>query len=144
MGIDLDEIDIKILDLLRDNARRSFQEVAKEIDMTDVTVRRRVRDLVNKGVIKRFTIDVDSTKLGKGLQSLIRLEMNVSQQKKIMTEIVKFEEVVEAYYLAGKCGLWLKIDLEDMEKLEEFIKDKLSTVDGILNIDTCIVLKELK
>lgn len=112
--------------------------------MTDVTVRRRVKDLLQKGIIKKFTIETDSQKLGKGLQSLIRLEMKVSDQKKIMTDIVKFDEVEEAYYLAGKCGIWLRLNLEDMEKLEEFIKDKLSAIDGITNIDTCIVLKTLK
>jgi len=141
---ELDEVDLKILNLLKEDSRRSFQDIAKMIDMTDVTVRRRVKDLVQKGIIKKFTIETDSQKLGKGLQSLIRIEMKVSDQKKIMNDIVKFEEVDEAYYLAGKCGLWLKLDIADMEQLEEFIKEKLSTIDGITNIDTCIVLKTLK
>ncbi len=140
----IDDVDKKILSLLEEDSRRSFQEIAKEINMTDVTVRRRVRDLMKSGVIKRFTVDIDSTKLGKGMQAVVRLEMKVSEQKKVMNDVIKFEEVDEAFYLAGKCGLWLKVDLEDMEKLEEFIKDKLSTVDGITNIDTCIILKTLK
>nr|MDO8109575.1 Lrp/AsnC family transcriptional regulator [Candidatus Sigynarchaeota archaeon] len=144
MNNELDEVDLKILNLLKEDSRRSFQDIAKMIDMTDVTVRRRVKDLVQKGIIKKFTIETDSQKLGKGLQSLIRIEMKVSDQKKIMNDIVKFEEVDEAYYLAGKCGLWLKLDIADMEQLEEFIKEKLSTIDGITNIDTCIVLKTLK
>ncbi|MBN2150863.1 MAG: Lrp/AsnC family transcriptional regulator [Candidatus Lokiarchaeota archaeon] len=144
MNSDLDEVDLKILELLKGDSRRSFQDIAKAIEMTDVTVRRRVKDLVQKGVIKKFTIETDSQKLGRGLQGLIRIEMKVSEQKKIMSEIVKFEEVDEAYYLAGKCGLWVKVDLEGMEKLEDFIKDKLSMLDGITNIDTCIVLKTLK
>lgn len=144
MNKTLDEVDQKILELLKENSRRSFQEIAKHIGMTDVTVRRRVKDLVKNKVIKQFTIDVDSRKLGKGLQSVIRIEMNISKQKQIMKDIVKFPEVEEVYYLAGKCGLWCKVDLEDMEKLEEFIKDKLSTIEGITNIETCIVLKTLK
>ncbi len=140
---ELDEVDLKILELLKDDSRRSFQDIAKMIEMTDVTVRRRVKDLVEKGIIKKFTIETDSQKLGRGLQGLIRIEMKVSEQKKIMNEIVKFEEVDEAFYLAGKCGLWIKVDLEGMEKLEDFIKEKLSMIDGITNIDTCIVLKTL-
>jgi Lrp/AsnC family transcriptional regulator for asnA, asnC and gidA len=144
MNSDLDEVDLKILALLKEDSRRSFQDIAKDIEMTDVTVRRRVKDLMQKGIIKKFTIETDSQKLGRGLQGLIRIEMKVSEQKKIMTDIVKFEEVDEAYYLAGKCGLWVKVDLEGMEKLEDFIKDKLSMIDGITNIDTCIVLKTLK
>jgi len=144
LNSDLDDVDIKILQLLKEDSRRSFQDVAKLINMTDVTVRRRVKDLLQKGIIKKFTIETDSQKLGKGLQTLIRLEMKVSDQKKIMNDIVKFDEVEEAYYLAGKCGIWLRLNLEDMEKLEEFIKDKLSAIDGITNIETCIVLKTLK
>lgn len=141
----IDDIDLKILELLKEDARMSFQEIAQEIEMTDVTVRRRVKDLLEKGIIKKFTIDVNSQKLGKGLCALIRLEMKVSEQKRIMNEIMKFEdEVEEAYYLAGKCGLWIKIDLEDMEKLEEFLNEKLGPIDGITNVESCIVLKTLK
>jgi Lrp/AsnC family transcriptional regulator for asnA, asnC and gidA len=144
VNLDLDAVDVKILELLKEDSRRSFQEIAAQIEMTDVTVRRRVKDLLKRGVIKRFTIDLDSQKIGKGLQALLRIEMKVSEQKKIMIEIAALEEVAEAYYLAGKCGLWIKVDLEDMEKLEEFIKDRLSAIDGIANIETCIVLKCLK
>ncbi|MFX0098074.1 MAG: Lrp/AsnC family transcriptional regulator [Candidatus Hodarchaeota archaeon] len=141
----IDDTDLKILELLKQNSRMSFQEIAQEIEMTDVTVRRRVKDLVDKEVIKKFTIEVDSQKLGKGLCALIRLEMKVSEQKRIMNEIMKFnDEVEQAYYLAGKCGLWIKIDLDDMENLEEFLNDKLGPIDGITNIESCIVLKTLK
>ncbi|MHA1682829.1 MAG: Lrp/AsnC family transcriptional regulator [Promethearchaeota archaeon] len=143
---DIDEVDVKILEMLKEDSRRSFQEVAKEIEMTDVTVRRRVKELMKNGVIKRFTLEVSPEKLGKGLQAIIHLEMKVSEQKKIMTEIVKLKEVENAYYLAGKCGLWVKVSLEDMEGLEEFIKEKLSAdaFEGITNMETCIVLKTLK
>ncbi|MHA1793388.1 MAG: Lrp/AsnC family transcriptional regulator [Promethearchaeota archaeon] len=142
----LDDIDIKILEFLKEDSRRSFQEIAEKIGKTDVTVRRRVKDLMNNDIIKKFTIEVNAEKLGKGLQAIIRLEMKVSEQKKIMAEIIRFEEVDEAYYLAGKCGLWIKVSLEDMEKLEEFIRDKLGrpVFTGITNIETCIVLKTLK
>lgn len=141
----VDEIDLKILDMLTEDARRSFQEIADVIGMTDVTVRRRVKDLVKRGVIKRFTLEVDKEKLGKNLQAVVRLEMKLSEQKRIMKEIKKLDEVECAYYLAGKCGLWLKVSLEDMDELEEFIKEKLSreAFEGINNVETCIILKNL-
>ncbi|MBD3185192.1 AsnC family transcriptional regulator [Candidatus Bathyarchaeota archaeon] len=141
----VDEIDLKILDMLTEDARRSFQEIADVIGMTDVTVRRRVKDLVKRGVIKRFTLEVDKEKLGKTLQAVVRLEMKLSEQKRIMKEIKKLDEVECAYYLAGKCGLWLKVSLEDMDELEEFIKEKLSreAFEGINNVETCIILKNL-
>ncbi|MHA1368433.1 MAG: Lrp/AsnC family transcriptional regulator [Promethearchaeota archaeon] len=141
---ELDSIDLKILNLLKDDSRQSFQYIAQQIGMTDVTVRRRVKDLVKNGIIKKFTIEVDSHKMGKGLQAIIRIEMRVSDQKRIMNEIKKYEEIEEAYYLAGKCGVWMRIMVRDMGDYEQFVKEKLGSIDGITNIDSCIVLKNIK
>lgn len=140
----LDNVDLKILAMLEENSRRSFQEIGNKINITDITVRRRVKDLVQKDIIKKFTIKTDSQKLGKGLQSLIRIKTKAADQKKIMHDIVKFDEVEQAYYLAGNCGIWLRLSFENMEKFEEFIKEKLSAINGITSVESCIILKTLK
>lgn len=70
----LDETDIKILQLLSHDARRSYTDIAEEVDLSDPAVADRIERLQDAGVINRFTVDIDRTQLGAGAQIFVQVD----------------------------------------------------------------------
>ncbi|WP_137685589.1 AsnC family transcriptional regulator [Haloarcula mannanilytica] len=70
----LDETDIEILRLLSHDARRSYTDIAKEVDLSGPAVANRIERLQDAGVINRFTVDIDRTQLGTGAQIFVQVD----------------------------------------------------------------------
>ena len=137
----LDEIDEQIVELLQDDGRRSYSEIAGIVDRTEVTIRRRVRRLMKQGVIKRFTVVLDPLKMGHNIRAVIRVKTMMKEATDIANSVRKYEEVSEAYFLDGACGLMLKVTVKDLNELRRFLETKLG---NLPEVETCIVLEDIK
>jgi Lrp/AsnC family transcriptional regulator for asnA, asnC and gidA len=137
----LDDIDIKIIQLLQDDGRRSYSEIADIVERTEVTIRRRVRRLMNQGVIKRFTVVLDPLKMGHNIRAMIRVKTMMKEATDIANSVREYEEVNEAYFLDGACGLMLKVTVRDLNELRQFLETKLG---NLPEVETCIVLEDIK
>jgi DNA-binding Lrp family transcriptional regulator len=73
----IDETDRKIIKLLTDNGRMSYVDIEKELELSRVAVRERVNQLINEDVIERFTVVVNSEKIGRSVSAFF--EVDVSQ-----------------------------------------------------------------
>ncbi len=93
---ELDNLDIKILTHLQDNSRKSFQEIAKHCLTSVPTVKSRVDRLLELGVIRKFTIDIDNTKLGIA-EALLLINARPGAVSRIAGELLELEEVKELY-----------------------------------------------
>jgi Lrp/AsnC family transcriptional regulator for asnA, asnC and gidA len=140
----LDPIDQKIIRMLQDNGRRSFSEIAEEVKRTEVTIRRRVKRLVDEGYIKKFTVILDPLKTGRKIRAFIRVKTAMKEASAISRKVHDFKEVDEAYFLDGACGIILKVTVDDLQKLREFLELQLGKVTGVGEIETCIVLEGIK
>jgi Lrp/AsnC family transcriptional regulator for asnA, asnC and gidA len=135
----LDAIDKQIISMLQENGRRSCSEIADKVGRTEVTIRRRVRRLVKEGIIKRFTIVLDPLKIGMKIRAIIRVKTLMKQASEIANQIKEYDEVNEAYFLDGACGLMLKITVDDLAQLRQFLETRLGKVPGVGEVETCIV-----
>ncbi|MGY5852012.1 MAG: Lrp/AsnC family transcriptional regulator [Candidatus Thorarchaeota archaeon] len=140
----LDPIDDQIISMLQADGRRSYSEIAESVGRTEVTIRRRVRRLVNEGVIKRFTIVLDPLKIGRQIRAIIRVKTMMKEATGIAEKIREYDEVNEAYFLDGACGLMLKITVTDLSELRQFLERSLGKVHGVGEVETCIVLEDIK
>ena len=140
----LDVIDEKIIELLRENSRLSFREIAERLGKTESTIRRRVKKLIDAGIIKKFTIITSSSRSGQDVHAFIRVLTSMNKLDRVAEEVVKFDEVKQAYFLAGQCGVALIVRVPSVEALNEFIREKLADIEGVTGIETCIILQELK
>ncbi|MHA2377930.1 MAG: Lrp/AsnC family transcriptional regulator [Candidatus Thorarchaeota archaeon] len=140
----LDDIDQKIISMLQDDGRRSYSEIAEVTKRTEVTIRRRVKRLLDEGYIKRFTVILDPMKMGLKIRAIIRVKTVMKEATVISKEVQSFDEVDEAYFLDGACGIMLKVTVDDLGKLREFLELKLGKVPGVGEIETCIVLEDIK
>ena len=140
----LDEIDQQIIDMLQDNGRRSYSEIAEAVKRTEVTIRRRVRRLENEGIIKRFTVVIDPLKIGRHIQAVVRVKAMMKEASEIAEKVKNFEEINEAYFLDGACGLMLKVTVNDLAELRQFLETRLGNVTGVGETEVCIVLETIK
>ncbi|MFW9846335.1 MAG: Lrp/AsnC family transcriptional regulator [Candidatus Thorarchaeota archaeon] len=140
----LDKIDEKIIAMLQEDGRRSYSEIADAAERTEVTIRRRVKRLIDEGFIKRFTVILDPMKMGRKIRAIIRVKTVMKEATVISKKVLHFKEVDEAYFLDGACGIMLKVTVDDLAKLREFLELKLGKVPGVGEIETCIVLEDIK
>jgi DNA-binding Lrp family transcriptional regulator len=139
----MDIIDQKILELLEENSRMSFNEIAEKINKTEATVRRRVKRLKDKGTIQKFTINYDIDTAQK-IHATIKIEPDFKDIKRILRELTSIEEISNIWRLSGDCGLLLKVDLPSIEKFNPMIEDKISQINGIKIIETCFITDIIK
>ena len=139
----MDIIDLKILDILKENGRISYNDISKSVQKTEATVRRRVKRLVDEGIIKKFTIDYQID-LKRKLYATIKIEPDFKDIKRILKELIKIKEISNIWRLSGDCGLLLKVDVESIEKFNPLIEDKISQITGIKIIETCFITDIIK
>lgn len=141
--MELDDLDVKILNILQKDARTSFKKIAEELGISTPTVRSRINSLVDLGIIKRFTTIIADQLIG-GVTSIILIDADPSRLEEISKDMSALPEVREVYHTAGDFELAAKLYLNDMDALEEFLSKKLGKVEGIKKIRNYLVIKEAK
>jgi DNA-binding Lrp family transcriptional regulator len=95
---ELDSTDAVILELLLDDARRSFREIAEEVDLSPPTVSNRVDRLRDLGVIRRFTVDVDRTKFADEDECLVVIDTRLAHAEDVFSQLQNVDEVEHVFY----------------------------------------------
>ena len=139
----MDVIDLKILEELKTNSRMSFNEISDRIGKTEATVRRRVKRLMEDGIIKRFTIDYEMDSKPK-VSATIKIEPDFKDIKRILTELKDIGEISVIWRLSGDCGLLMKVDIPSIEQFNPLIEDKISQIQGIKIVETCFITDVIK
>ena len=143
----LDKFDRKILSVLQDNGRLTNNEIGDLIGLSPSVCSRRRTNLERLGVIKSYSANLDASKVGIGIKSIISVslsnhdERNAERFKKL---VEKLPNVQEAYALTGEMDYSLKVVCEDLDALSEFINKTLLPHEAVTNVKTAIVLDTLK
>jgi Lrp/AsnC family transcriptional regulator, leucine-responsive regulatory protein len=146
----LDEKDKKILTLLIENSNLSTQNIAKRTNIAITTVHNRIKKLKKLGVIKNYTINVDKKKLGKNLFAFIlvnvdnkTLKNSKISQEQLAKKIKNIDIVEEISVIGGGSDIILRVGVEDIDQLNDFLMNKLRTFDAVDSTKTMIVLKDI-
>ncbi|MFB4323062.1 winged helix-turn-helix transcriptional regulator [Priestia sp. BR_2] len=115
----MDQIDLQILELLKHNARISFSELGRKVNMTQPAVSERVKRLEEKGVITEYRTVLSAEKMGKGVTAFILIQ--ASHCGRLTTFAKQSQEVVEIYQVSGQYNFLMKIETGSMKSLETFI-----------------------
>lgn len=115
----MDQIDLQILELLKHNARISFSELGRKVNMTQPAVSERVKRLEEKGVIAEYRTVLSAEKMGKGVTAFILIQ--ASHCGRLTTFAKQSREVVEIYQVSGQYNFLMKIETGSMKSLETFI-----------------------
>lgn len=97
---DLDDTDLDILRLLVEDARRPYSEIADRVNVSPPTVSDRVERLADLGVIKRFTIDIDRSKISRGIPVLVEMELQPDADDRVAKRLADAEPIEHVYLTA--------------------------------------------
>ena len=139
----MDIVDLKILELLKDNSRMSFNEISHSVGKTEATVRRRVKKLTEEGVIRKFTIDYAIDNKPR-TRATVKLEPDFKEIKRILKELLEIEEITNIWRLSGDCGLFMKVEIPSIEQFNPLIEEKISQIKGIKIVETCFITDVIK
>lgn len=138
-----DEIDQQIVALLRENARRSFQDIGKAVSLSAPAVKRRVDRLESEGVIRGYTATVEPTAFGWHSHAFVELfcEGRMSGGE-VSAAVSKYPEVEGAYTVAGSPSAILHVRATDTRHLEQAL-ERIRETPGVTRTQTQVVLSTL-
>lgn len=140
----LDERDIKIIEILRRDARTPFTEIARQLRVSEATIRKRVEALERKGVIKGYTIVVDPAKMGYNTVALVGINTNPDMFLDVAHKLTEFEEIKFVATSTGDHMIMTEIWTKNGRELSELISEKIGKIPGITHIRPAIILEKIK
>lgn len=143
--IKLDPTDIKILEIVQQDARITTKALADQLNLSTTPVFERVKRLEREGLIKKYVALVDNKLLGLRLIAFISISLTKhsrSYLEKFVNEVSQYPEVMECYHIAGNFDFMLKVVVKNMEVYETFILTKLSTIANLGQVQSSFVLSE--
>lgn len=140
----IDEIDLRLLELLQDNGRISQHDLAVDVGLSSPAVGERLRKLEERGVIRRFTAVLDPKRLGRDVTAFIAVAMNGSvHYDEFRRRVGEHPEVLECHSITGQGSHLLKIRTDSTSTLEGLLA-AIQSWPGVQWTTTSIVLSTIK
>jgi DNA-binding Lrp family transcriptional regulator len=140
----LDEKDKRILEMLIEDSRRPYREIAEEVGLSESTVRKRVIKLQNEKVIEKFTIRICRDDERCIIAFLTVIPNNESEIKELIRETQIIPQCEEVYFLAGQCGVLIKVNVPEISELDALVENFRGRNDVKSVERICVVLKPIK
>lgn len=139
----LDDMDYGIVRALQENARLPFTQIAKELGVTEKTIRMRVQQMQDEGVLSLVGI-VNPVKAGLNVQSFVQIAVEAQRLDEVVASLNEIVEVRLVVLTSGDYQLITQILVRNYEELSQFLMNKLNKIPGILRVNVINELKILK
>ena len=140
----LDAVDLRLLELLTENARMTNADLASAAGIAQSTCISRVRSLQKRGVIGGFSVNIEPASIGLNLQVLISVTLRASARQQLsefMDEMRKLPEVMQVFFLGGTEDFIVHLAARDTEHVREFVLENLSANPAVANTRTNIIFE---
>ncbi|WP_372947017.1 Lrp/AsnC family transcriptional regulator [Mariniphaga sp.] len=139
----LDDIDLKILDIITQNARIPFKDVAKEVGISRAAVHQRVNRMIDLEVIIGSGYHINPNKVEFKTCSYIGVFL---EKGGLFSEVVEklklIPEIVECHYTTGQYAIFVKVYAKDNEHLKKILSNQVQKIQGIASTETFISLEQ--
>lgn len=140
---EIDNTDLKILEILRDDAKKPYTEVARRVNVSQGTVHVRMTKLEEAGIVEKTTLKLNYARLGYDITAFIGIFLEKSAlYDKVVAKLKEIQEITSIHYTTGNYSMFVKIHCRDTNHLKEVLHDKMQQVDGIERTETMISLEE--
>ncbi|MGC0983274.1 Lrp/AsnC family transcriptional regulator [Pantoea agglomerans] len=143
----LSSTDMKILEILQDDARVTNQVLAEKINISTSPCWRKVRKLEEDKVIQGYRAVLDRKKIGLGVMVFIRVVIDShseAEARKFEAEVTALEDVVACYSIGGDADFLLQVVASDLDSYADFAMSVVRRLPGIKEMQSMFVLKEIK
>jgi Lrp/AsnC family transcriptional regulator, leucine-responsive regulatory protein len=146
MNIDLDDIDLRILELMQANARISNADLAREVGMAASAILERVKKLEQKGVILQYNAQINPAAVEQKMLAFIfiRSSEGFTCSSTTAQELANIPEVQEVHHIAGEDCFLVKIRTADSASLMHLMRNSMQKIPNIASTKTTIVLETVK
>ena len=139
----IDNLDKKILEIISNNARIPFKDVAAECGVSRAAVHQRVQRLIDMGVIVGSGYHVNPVSLGYATCTYVGIKLEKgSLYKGVVQEFLKIPEIVEYHFTTGPYTMLIKLYARDNAHLMELLNNRLQEIAGVVSTETLISLKQ--
>lgn len=138
--MNLDEKDKLILRELWIDSSQSVREIAEKLGMPRTTVQERINKMKREGIIKRFTIEIDHSKLGKSTTAFILVSFMPGpqvSQKELAKKISELPDVEEVYLITGEWDIIVKVRGSSIQEIGDLVVERIRMMDGVARTVTC-------
>ncbi|MFQ6068175.1 MAG: Lrp/AsnC family transcriptional regulator [Candidatus Bathyarchaeia archaeon] len=142
----LDDVDWAILRILQENAKQTYTEIGRRLNLAHSTIYDRIKKMEEHGIIKKYAVIINPKKAGvKLLTAIVTIFTNPKESEKVAEKLARYKQVLEVFTsLSEELLIIAKIVAEDQEKLHSFIAHFVAPLPGVLRIRTSIITRKYK
>jgi Lrp/AsnC family leucine-responsive transcriptional regulator len=139
----LDDVDVRILEKLRENARASNIAISKALKISEATVRRRIMNLESKGIIKGYSVYIDYQLIENPVKAYVHISVSGTHRDEVVKRICEHARAIAVYRVTGDHEILCVMLFVDMTELQGFL-DSYLDVDGVRDVKAQIVMSPYK
>ena len=143
----IDKKDLKLLEILQEDSSLSSHKISKKTLIPVTTVSNRIKKLRKLGVINKYTVEIDKTKLGFGILAYIFINLSLGELKEQGMKIGDLIKIIKKYpliesveHVTGDIDIILKMHVRNIEELNDYVVHTLSNYKGVGKTKTSFVL----
>ena len=136
-----DNIDLKILSELSNDSSISVPLLSKKINVNSSVVYSRIKRLVKRKLIERFTIEINNKELGYAVKSLTGINMDSKKRDNIIEELFKINEVREISEVTGRFDILVTMYSRNLEDMHQLVSEQIGKIQGIVSSESFIEMK---
>jgi len=126
------------------DGRKSYRQIARVASVSTPTVESRVRRMMNMGVIKKIAPLLDPTKIEPGIIAIVTLRVETPKLDDIAAKLAELEEIRNICMTTGESNLTIRVVVENVEALKDFLSTKIAGLEGVTVVSSNIVTKTVK
>jgi Lrp/AsnC family transcriptional regulator, regulator for asnA, asnC and gidA len=138
----IDDLDVKILSELAKDASISVPRLSKKINVNASVVYSRIKRLVKKGLIKKFTIVINDEALGFNVKALTGINMDSKLRDNVLNELFKIPEVREVSEVTGRFDILVTMTSHTLDEMHQLISEKIGRIEGVQKTETFIEMRK--
>ena len=136
-----DNIDLKILSELSNDSSISIPHLSKKINVNSSVVYSRIKRLIKRKLIERFTIEINNKELGYTVKSLTGINMDSKKRDNIIEELFKIREVREISEVTGRFDILVTMFARNLEDMHQLVSEQIGKIQGIVGSESFIEMK---
>ena len=139
----IDDIDLKILNELTNDASIYVPILSKKINVNSSVVYSRIKRLVKKGLIKKFTIIINDEALGFNVKALTGINMDSKHRPNVLDQLFRIPEVKEVAEVTGRFDIIVTMTARSLDEMHQLISERVGRIEGIQKTETFIEMRKI-
>jgi Lrp/AsnC family transcriptional regulator for asnA, asnC and gidA len=139
--VKVDDLDLQILSELSNDASISVPRLSKKIDVNSSVVYSRIKRLVKRKLIKRFTIVVNDAELGYEVKALTGINIDTKQRNNVIKQLFNIDEVREVAEVTGRFDILVTMYAKSLDQMHKMVSEKIGRIEGIQSSESFIEMK---